>query len=388
MGALRKGGHFEGLATPMTSRLSLAAPAIRTALKGRMLLSGPPGSGKTRSSLILATELAEGTPILGIDTEKESMATYADDFEFEHLRWMPPYDPRELAGTITEAAGKFGVVIVDSLSHFWRAEGGTLDIANGKFTGWNQARPVQEALVEAIVSAPAHMLLAVRAKIEYAQEQEANGKHVVRKLGMASVQDDTLEYEVNVAVDIAMDHTCTISKTRCTTLPVGRAFRAGQAHELGVMYREWLAAGEKVLTKEQIDGLVALFNTVEDPDKRKEVKLSFVEEFGKMETVAASRLDEATAWAKSATGGPIGKTSDEATAAGAPTDIAVDPVERDAGAPLALDAMTGRQMSDALRERGLDPSGSKAALRDRLATAMANDPHQPSDELDEDEDDR
>jgi len=86
------------------------------------------------------------------------------------------------------------------------------------------------------------------------------------------------------------------------------------------------------------------------------------------------------------TGGPAGSahpTADLRTG----EVIDVDPVERDV-VPTDIDAMTARQMADALRERGLDPSGSKAALRDRLATAMANDPHQPSDELDEDEDDR
>ncbi len=333
----------------MTSRLQQAQPAVRTALKGRLLLSGPPGSGKTRTGLILATELAQGAPILGIDTEKESMATYADDFDFEHLRWMPPYDPRELTETIIEAGPKYGVIICDSLSHFWRAEGGTLDIAGGKFTGWKDARPVQEGLVEAIVSSPAHVILCVRAKVEYAQEQEANGKHVVRKLGMASVQDDTLEYEVNIAVDLAMDHTATISKTRTTVLPVGRAFRAGHANELATIYGEWLAGGEALIDKDQAAQIAAAFSAITDEPARKAAKAAFVATCGRPDAIQASRFDEALSVAQ--------KLADEALQ----PDRAPDPTESTAtGADAPTPSSTAAEAApgdDGVTEGG-EPRGA------------------------------
>ncbi|MCH9837373.1 ATP-binding protein, partial [bacterium] len=104
------------------SRLTMAAPAVRPALHARAILSGPPGAGKTRSALIIAQTL--GGKILMVDTEKESALTYADDFEFDHLRWAPPFDPRELGRMLIEAGQNYDVVIVDSLSHFWRGEGG------------------------------------------------------------------------------------------------------------------------------------------------------------------------------------------------------------------------------------------------------------------------
>lgn len=299
----------------MSSRLTQARPAVRTALKGRMMLSGPPGSGKTRSGLIIATELAQGGPILGIDTEKESMATYADDFVFEHLRWLPPYNPRELAETINDAADNYAVIDVDSLSHFWRAEGGTLDIAGGKFTGWKDARPAQEELIEALLSVPAHVIVAVRSKVEYTQEQEANGRHVVKKLGMASVQDDTLEYEMNIAVDLAMDHTATVSKTRTTVLPVGRAFRAGHVVELAEIYREWLAGGEPPATVEQITELVGILNGIESDEQRHVAKGLFIDAFGRPETLTASKVDEALTFARDqAAGRREAPSLDEGTA--------------------------------------------------------------------------
>jgi hypothetical protein len=240
----------------MVSRLAQARPAVRPALKGRMMLSGPSGAGKTRSSLIIATELAEGGRILGIDTERESMLTYADDFDFDHLPWRAPYDVRELNVVLGEAGGSYAVVIVDSASHFWRKEGGVLDIANGKFTGWKEARPIQEQLVEAILDCGAHVILGVRSKVAHTQEEE-KGRQVVKKLGMAPQQDDDLEFEMNVAIELAMDHTATISKSRTTALPVGRTFATNRTAEMARIYREWLKAGDAPAPAEVVDAIRA-----------------------------------------------------------------------------------------------------------------------------------
>lgn len=276
------------------SRLSHAHQAVRPALKARMMVSGPSGSGKTRSSLIIASQLADGGPVLGIDTEKESMLTYADDFEFEHLPWQPPFDPRELAETLAEAGQKYAVILCDSLTHFWAGDGGTLSIANGRFTAWKDARPAQETLVEAILTCPAHVLLCVRAKMEYVQEQEANGKQVVRKVGMGAVQDSTLEYELNVAVDMSMDHTATVSKSRTTALPVGRTFKGSQVADMATTYKEWLEAGEPPASKQDTDAIRARVTAL--PERlRKECQQAFLAALGKVDQLREAQLADADA---------------------------------------------------------------------------------------------
>jgi hypothetical protein len=275
------------------SRLQQARKAVRPALKGRMMLSGPAGAGKTRSGLIISEVLAERTPILGVDTEKESMLTYADDFDFTHLPWQPPYDPRELADLLGDAGDTYGVILIDSLSHFWRKEGGVLDIAAGKFTGWKEARPVQEALIEAILNCRAHVVLGVRSKVEHTQEVE-NGRNVVKKLGMAAQQDDDLEFEMNVAVELSMDHTATISKSRTTVLPVSRAFKAGQVAELAAVYRDWLKSGEPPASKAAVDDLRRRVNAL-DEERRGECRNEFLASHGRPEQLRASQVDAAKA---------------------------------------------------------------------------------------------
>lgn len=227
------------------SRLANAKPAIRPSLKARLMLSGPAGAGKTLSGLEIAAEL--GSNLLVIDTERESALTYADEFSFTHLPWHEPFDPRELGATLVEAAADHDVIMVDSFSHFWTGTGGTLDIADGRFGGWKTARPAQGDAVAGILSCAAHVIICVRSKIEYAAEEvEQNGrkKQVVKKLGMAPQQDGTLEYELNLAAEIDIDHRISVSKSRTTAVPVGRTFAPGHARDLAKVYAEWLGSGE------------------------------------------------------------------------------------------------------------------------------------------------
>jgi hypothetical protein len=227
------------------SRLAAARPAVRPSLKARLMLSGPSGAGKTFSALQIAAVLGER--ILVIDTERESALTYADDFTFTHLPWHDPFDPRELGTTLVEAAADYDVIVVDSFTHFWGGAGGTLDIADGRFGGWKTARPAQADAVTGILSSAAHVIICVRSKMEYAQEERVEGgkaKQKVVKLGMAPQQDATLEYELNLAAEIDIDHRISVSKSRTTAVPVGRMFPPGHAAELAKAYAEWLGSGE------------------------------------------------------------------------------------------------------------------------------------------------
>lgn len=276
----------------MTSRLNLAAPAIRPALPARAVFSGPPGAGKTRTSLIVATVLAEGGDILLIDTEQESALTYADDFTFTHLPWRPPFDPKELAATITDAGAQFAVIVVDSLSHFWRGEGGVLDIAGGKFSNWKDARPAHETMVQALLDCKAHFIGCARSKVEHVQETGSNGRQVVRKLGMAVIQDDSLEYELNVACELDMDHSFVVSKSRTVAVPVGRVFKPEHAERFAEEYRDWLKGGEPSAPGEFVEAIRERIAALPD-DVRKECKAAFVAALGRPDTLPESRMEAA-----------------------------------------------------------------------------------------------
>jgi len=282
---------------PKKSRLTQARAAIRPAMHGKMLLGGPSGAGKTFTALTIAEVL--GGPdgrILVVDTEKESALTYADLFTFEHLRWSAPFDPRELADTLLEAGDSYDVVIIDSFTHFWRGAGGTLDIANGKFTGWKDARPAQVDVTEAILEADCHVVACCRSRMDHAQEVGADGKIRVVKLGMAPQQDDDFEYEVNVSIEIDMQHALQVGKSRTNAVPVGRIFTAGHAEEFATVYKEWLAGGEPVAERAAVDAMVEQLNTIADRGEKVKAKEAFLDQFGRPEFLLASRLTEAQEW--------------------------------------------------------------------------------------------
>lgn len=290
----------------MASRLDAVRPAVRPALKARALLSGAPGSGKTRSGLIIAETLVadqDDKRILVIDTEKESALTYADDFTFEHLRWSAPFDPRELGRTLIEAGRSYDVVMVDSLTHFWRAEGGVLEIADGKFTGWKDARPAHADMVEGVLACEAHVILCVRSKVHHEQVHQ-NGRWEVQKLGMKPIQDDELEYEINVALAIDMDHSMTVAKSRCTEVQVGRKFTSGHAEDFATLYRDWLAGGEPPADAETMRDLVARLDALPE-EQRRAAKQEFVAQLGRPQQLTESKVPAADAlvsrWEQAAT---------------------------------------------------------------------------------------
>lgn len=236
--------------------------------------------------------------VMGVDTEKESMLTYADVFPgFHHVPWRPPYDPTELTHELDKVRPEeWGVIIIDSGSHFWRAQGGTLDIADGKIGGWKAARPIQEALVQAFLSVPAHLILCLRSKMDYLIEGGTGQRQTVTKLGLAPIQDDTLVYEMNVALDLDQQHVITVTKSRTPAVPVGRMYPAGLETKCAEDYVEWLAGGIPPANRDDVDRIVSRFAEVVDAERRKAVKGEFVKQFGMPHSLTAESVPAALEW--------------------------------------------------------------------------------------------
>ena len=227
------------------------APATKKRAKLRLALSGPSGSGKTWSALRLASGL--GGKIAVIDTERGSASLYSDAFRFDVCEIEPPYTPERYIEAIhtAEAAG-YDVLVIDSLSHAWAGEGGILESVDArqsqggnKFVAWGPATKSQNALINAILGSRCHLIATLRAKQEYAMEQDARGKQVIKKLGMAPVQRDGVEYEFGVVLDLTMDHRAgvvTAGKDR-TRLFAGKE-PAELTEEHGHALSAWLNSGE------------------------------------------------------------------------------------------------------------------------------------------------
>lgn len=195
--------------------------AKRAATPLKIMVSGPSGSGKSMSSLLLAYGLTKDwSKIVGIDTE-DSLALYANYKDkigtFKVATMKPPYEPERLIKAIqlAEQAG-FECVVIDSLTHFWSGQGGVLEINQaygGKFQDWAKTTPRHVAMIEAIKQTKMHVIVTARKKADYAITNE-NGKTKVEKLGLADEARAGTEYEFTLAFDVNMQHLATSSKDR------------------------------------------------------------------------------------------------------------------------------------------------------------------------------
>jgi len=197
--------------------------AQRRRAKLRLAIAGPSGSGKTYSSLVVASGITSWAKIAVIDSENASAELYANLGGYSVLTIEAPYDPQKYIDAIhiAEQAG-FEVIIIDSLSHAWNGEGGILDqqgkAADTKYKGnswaaWRECTPKHNALVEAMLKSSCHIIATMRSKTEYAQVTE-NGKTAIKKLGMAPIQRDGMEYEFTAVFDLNLEHVVSISKDR------------------------------------------------------------------------------------------------------------------------------------------------------------------------------
>lgn len=226
--------------------------AERKKAKLRLGISAPSGAGKTYSSLLMAYGITSDWEKVGlIDTENGSGDLYAHLGDYMVLPLEAPYTPERYVEAIKafENAGA-EVIIIDSLSHAWAGEGGALDIqgaaaarSGNSYTAWREVTPKHNALVNAILSSKCHIIATMRAKTEYVQEKDDRGKTTVRKVGLAPVQRDGMEYEFTVMMDIAVDHNASTTKDR-TGLFDGKYFKPGI--DTGKKILEWLETGVDV----------------------------------------------------------------------------------------------------------------------------------------------
>lgn len=221
--------------------------ATKREAKLRLALIGPAGGGKTYTALSIAQVLAQGGTVALMDTERGSASKYAGEFDFDVVE-LDNFHPQRYIDMI-QAAGKAGysVLIIDSLSHAWMGPGGALQLVDeaskrskgNSYVAWRDVTPLHNKLVDAIVGSPLHVLVTMRAKMEYVQEQdEKTKKTIIRKVGLQPVQREGLEYEFDIIGDLDQENNLIIGKTRCSALSGAVFHRAGV--EVAETLLEWL----------------------------------------------------------------------------------------------------------------------------------------------------
>jgi hypothetical protein len=236
--------------------------AIKHDAKLRLAICGPAGGGKTFTGLQLAKHLGKKVGV--IDTEHGSASKYAhtatcggsdncqlpDHFDFD-VDEPSEFNPRTLMDSIDYlVANGYDVALIDSLSHYWMGPGGELEMVDtaaarsksgNSFTAWKTVTPVHNALIDKILSAPIHVIVTMRTKTEWTIE-EVNGKKVPRKIGLAPIMRDGIEFEFDVCGDMDQDNNFTVTKSRCSQLAGKVINKPGKS--TAETLRGWLGSGD------------------------------------------------------------------------------------------------------------------------------------------------
>ncbi|MBK0369803.1 AAA family ATPase [Flavobacterium agrisoli] len=216
----------------------------RKKAKIKLALQGSAGSGKTYSSLLLAQGLTNGnfSKIAIIDTENGSADLYAHLGQYNVLTLTPPFTPENYikAIDVCEKAG-MEVIIIDSISQSWEE---LLDyhssLAGNSFSNWAKVTPRQNAFIDKILQADAHVIATMRTKQDYVLNQK-DGKYIPEKVGLKAIQRNDLDYEFTIVFDVDIKHFAVSSKDR-TGLFMGKPEFIINSHT-GKKILEWCNSG-------------------------------------------------------------------------------------------------------------------------------------------------
>jgi DNA polymerase III delta prime subunit len=284
---------------PSPSFGDLFQDATKDQAKARVAISGPSGSGKTTTALIWARTLAGPDGVVAvIDTERGSASLYADQYQFKHLKFNPPYDPDRLVSLLEICDGNADVVIIDSGSHFWAGKGGILQQVEAEsgpaMQAWNKVgTPKQQKMVDALLAFNGHIIFTMRAKTEWSLEPDDRGKIVPKKLGMAPQQRQDIEYEFTIVLEVDMAHNSKVGKTRWSE-GADKTFKPNETEQAAEAFLNWLTAGEPVIDSE----LAASFrSSIESltPAQRRDFSVMYKDAgLPKIELLTLSRYEIAT----------------------------------------------------------------------------------------------
>lgn len=255
------------------------AEPVRDKVFARVAIDGPAKSGKTYTALRIARGLVgpEGKILVG-DSEARAARKYLDQFQFAHGD-ITDCNPLRYIEVIEQAVkDKFGVVILDSLSHSWMGVGGTLEqveakkkIVKNDFMAWAEPSSDHRKLLERILGAQIHVIATLRSKMSY-EIVDQGGRKVPVKIGLQPVHREGVEYEFDVLASMDVESVMRVHGSRCRDLRgmvvkepderVGQILRAwcdGRSETPGEMPRSFEIGGKMYhtagITKESLEVL-------------------------------------------------------------------------------------------------------------------------------------
>ena len=156
-------------------------------------IAGGTRSGKTWSAMRLATGLADGKKFAVVDLENERALHYANDFEFDHCLFEPPFTQQGCLEAVQECARQgHSVIVIDSFSQLWDGIGGVLEqseaeldrMAGNDFAkrdrcnqaSWIKPKRRLTQMIHRLTHVNAHIVFCIRAEVKSEMVRGSDGK--------------------------------------------------------------------------------------------------------------------------------------------------------------------------------------------------------------------
>lgn len=240
--------------------------AKREKIKVPIMITGASGSGKTVSALIMAKGIIEKMfpdlpeheqweKIGVIDTEHKRSLLYANTLigkteigEFMHVDFEAPFTVDRYVEAFNLLKGHgVEVILVDSMTHAWSAEGGILEQVEKfqrgnpkmQMQAWNKVKPTEKAFLRLLTGNSVYVIGTTRSKQAYDMSKDENGKTQIVKMGLKPDQKDSLEYEFAIAFRIDEHHFAEATKDNSNLFSAGFQITKETGHQI----YEWSSEG-------------------------------------------------------------------------------------------------------------------------------------------------
>jgi len=227
--------------------------AVREATPALIGLWGPSGSGKTYSALLVARGLVGPKgKIVVIDTENGRAKFYASMVGgWQHIDFQPPFTAQRYTEAMlsAEKAGA-DVIVIDSMSHVWEGEGGTLDQADSSddkgLAKWKAPKIAYKRMMNNLLRSPVHVIFCLRAKEKYVQVRNGSKTEIVSQ-GLTPIMEKNFIFEMTVGVQLSPETHAPVVPIKApedivAAIPLDKPLGI----ETGTKIAEWVAGGVAV----------------------------------------------------------------------------------------------------------------------------------------------